>query len=281
VSAVLPPPRLVATDLDGTLLRTDGTVSARTRGALAATERAGLAVIFVTARPPRWLDPLAGVVAAHGVAICANGAIVYDVARRRVLATSPLSADSVNAVAEALRTELPGTSFAGESAAGFVREPGFVDSHPLRSGAPEAGIEAMLDPLPGKLLARHDTLGPEEFVARASAIVGHLVEIHVSGATGLLEMSARGVTKAAALAEFCAGEGVDQRDVWAVGDMPNDLPMLAWAGTSFAVANAHREVLATAAYVCPANDDDGVAELLELALSPQPDVARSRVVTAS
>jgi HAD superfamily hydrolase (TIGR01484 family) len=279
--SALRPPRLVATDLDGTLLRGDGTVSPKSRDALAAAERAGLPVIFVTARPHRWLDPLVGVVAAHGVAICANGAIVYDMARGRVLSTSTLTADSVTAVIESLRSGLPGTSFAAESAVGFVMEAGFVDRHPLRSSARQGGVEALLDPLPAKLLARNETLTHEDFITRASEIVGHLVEIHVSGATGLLEMSAPGVTKAVALAEWCEASGIARGDVWAVGDMPNDLPMLAWAGTSFAVANAHPDVLATAAYVCPANDDDGVAELLELALSPDPDVSHSRVVPAS
>jgi HAD superfamily hydrolase (TIGR01484 family) len=273
-------PKLVATDLDGNLLRGDGTVSPRSRDALAAAEEAGLPVIFVTARPPRWLDPLAGVVAAHGVVICANGAIVYDLAGDRFLSTSTLTADTVTEVIEALRSGLPGTSFAAESAAGFAMEPGFVDRHPLRSGARQGGVEALLDPLPAKLLARNETLTHEDFINRASEIVGHLVEIQVSGATGLLEMSAPGVTKAAALAEWCDANSIARGDVWAVGDMPNDLPMLAWAGTSFAVANAHPDVLAIATWVCPGNDDDGVAEMLELALSPRPDTSESRVVMA-
>lgn len=258
----------MATDLDGTLLRSDGTVSPRTRAALSAVEHAGVAVVFVTARPPRWLDELADLVGAHGLAICANGAIVYDVARRRVVSTRPIPAGSVMAVVKALRAGLPGTSFGCESDTGFAKEPGFLERHPLPPGVVTGRIETLLEPLPGKLLARNERLAPEEFIARGRDLVGPLVEVHVSGATGLLEMSARGVTKAAALADWCGTSGVDAADVWAFGDMPNDVPMLAWAGTSFAVANAHRDVLAVATHVCSGNDDDGVAEVLERSLEP-------------
>jgi hydroxymethylpyrimidine pyrophosphatase-like HAD family hydrolase len=257
---------VLATDLDGTLVRSDGTVSRRAEQALAAAERGDITVIFVTARPPRWLDELTGLVASHGLAICANGAIRYDVAARRVVSTSPLTPDTVVAVAGVLRTGLPGTAFACESEAGFAREPGFLERYPLPCDPPTGPIETLLDPPPAKLLARNEAYGPEEYVALATALVGHLVEIHVSGATGLLEMSAKGVTKASALEEWCASQGIDRKDVWAAGDMPNDLPMLAWAGRGFAVANAHPDVLSVVQSVCSSNDDDGVAEILELAL---------------
>ena len=259
-------PGLVATDLDGTLVRSDGTVSARTRAALAATERAGTSVVFVTARPHRWLADVSALVGAHGLAICANGAILYDVARQRVVTATPLTVDSVIEVVEALRDGLPGTTFACENDAGFAREPEYRERHPLPSGVPTGRIETLLDPLPAKLLARNETLDPDEFILRARAIVGARVEVHVSGATGLLEIAARGVTKAAALADWCAGHDIVAADVWAFGDMPNDIPMLVWAGTSFAVANAHREVLAVASHSCASNDDDGVAAVLEMSL---------------
>jgi Cof subfamily protein (haloacid dehalogenase superfamily) len=271
VSGPLNRPGLVATDLDGTLLRSDGTVSSRSRDALAALEQAGIPVVFVTARPPRWLEELALVVASHGLAICANGAVVYDVARRRIVSVTTLPAATVAAVAESLRSALPGTAFATESEAGFAKEPGFLERHPLRSAAPTGDIETLLDPLPAKLLARNEAYAPEDFVARAGELVGDLVEIHVSGATGLLEMSAPGVTKASALATWCQAHGIEREDVWAFGDMPNDLPMLSWAGTSFAVANAHSDVLAVASRTCPSNDDDGVAQMLELAPDPAPN----------
>jgi hydroxymethylpyrimidine pyrophosphatase-like HAD family hydrolase len=79
---------------------------------------------------------------------------------------------------------------------------------------------------------------------------------------GLMEISGRGVTKGGALAELCGRLGVGSHEVVAFGDMPNDLPMLRWAGTSYAVANAHPDVTAAATHVAPANYDDGVAVVL-------------------
>jgi hydroxymethylpyrimidine pyrophosphatase-like HAD family hydrolase len=240
---------------------------------LAAAERAGIVVVFVTARPPRWLHELADVVGAHGLAICANGAIVYDVARRRVVSTVPLDEVSVIAVVGALRRALPGTTFASEHADGFAMEVEFAALDRLPSGAATGPIESLLFPLPAKLLARNDALTADDFVARGREAVAGLAEVHVSGTTGLMEMSALGVSKAAALAQWCETHDVAAADVWAFGDMLNDLPMLTWAGTSFAVANAHPDVLATATHVCPANDDDGVATTLEAALAMRPAAA--------
>jgi hydroxymethylpyrimidine pyrophosphatase-like HAD family hydrolase len=91
----------------------------------------------------------------------------------------------------------------------------------------------------------------------------------------MLEMSALGVTKATTLALLCAERGITAAEVVALGDMPNDLPMLAWAGTSYAMANAHPGVRAAAGHVAPANDDDGVAQVIESLLdsrrAPRPD----------
>ncbi|MGZ6753442.1 MAG: HAD family hydrolase, partial [Nocardioides sp.] len=73
---------------------------------------------------------------------------------------------------------------------------------------------------------------------------------------------AAGVTKASTLALLCADLGVTADDVVAFGDMPNDLPMLAWAGTSYAMADAHPTVTAAADHVAPGHDEDGVARVL-------------------
>ena len=101
-------------------------------------------------------------------------------------------------------------------------------------------------------------------------IVGDRAQIAFSGATGLAEITAPGVTKAAALMTWTAEHDIAREDVWAFGDMPNDLPMLRWAGRSFAVANAHPQVLDEVDEVCRSNDDDGVAEVLEELVSVRP-----------
>lgn len=260
-------PRLVATDLDGTLLRSDGTVSAYTTDVLRQVERAGVQVVVVTARPPLWLDELAHVIGEHGLAICANGAFVYDVRERRVVAEHTLSREVVLEVAADLRAALPGIGFAVERNDGSGREESFVNPHPVPPGSPVGPLEKLLEPLPGKLLARHPRLDPVEFLGSVERLAAGRVIVAYSGADGLAEMSAPGVTKAAGLADWCLTHGIEPGEVWAFGDMPNDLPMLAWAGRSFAVANAHPTVLAAVTDRCPANDDDGVARTLAAAVA--------------
>jgi Cof subfamily protein (haloacid dehalogenase superfamily) len=260
-------PRLVATDLDGTLLHSDGTCSERTRTALAEIERVGTQVVLVTARPPRWMHDLADLVGEHGIVLCANGAFVYDVRSRQILDERCMVAGVVGKIAHDLRNALPGIAFAVESRIGFGRERDFLDERTTPQDVAAAMLEELLDPPPGKVLARCDDLPAEQFHRVVEEVVGERAVVSYSGASGLAEISAAGVTKAAALAEWCAAQGIDSSDVFAFGDMPNDLPMLTWAGRSFGVANAHPDVLDLVDEVCASNDDDGVAQVLEAALA--------------
>lgn len=254
-------PRVVATDLDGTLLHSDDTLSPRARAAIIAAERAGCSTVFVTARPPRWLDALADAVGPHGTVLCANGAFVYDVPRRRVVEQHTFDKPLLSTLIADLRRAIGDIAFAVERADGFGREPSFVDRFGAEYDVTDVG--AMTASPVGKLLARSARTEPAEFHDRVAQIVADRAELGYSGAIGLAEITAHGVTKAAALARWCAGHGIDAAEVWAFGDMPNDLPMIRWAGIGFAVSNAHPDVLAAADRVCPSNDEDGVAQLLE------------------
>ncbi len=261
-------PRLVATDLDGTLLRSDGTVSRRSVEALRLVADAGIETVLVTARPPRWLDELAHVVGARGIAICGNGAFRYDVVARRVFAERTMSRQSVTEIVRDLREQVPGTGFAAERRTGLAAESMFaaIHDHPEEL-VTTSEIELLQDAAVGKLLARNPHLTDEEFISVATEVVGERGVVAFSGAGGLAEISAVGVTKAAGLAGWCEELGIGSDEVWAFGDMPNDLPMLTWAGRSFAVANAHPEVHGVATDVAPTNDEDGVAVILERLLS--------------
>ncbi|QCB94275.1 HAD family hydrolase [Cellulomonas shaoxiangyii] len=279
-------PRIVASDLDGTLLAPDGTVSARTVAALAACADAGVVVVFVTARPHRWLVELAPHVAGHGVAICANGASVVDVGAQRVLEQHGMDRDRVAAVAARLRAVWGAdVHLAAESARGFAAERAFVSAHERPAGSPVAArIEDVADPTTLKLLVRVrgavPAAGPDGFVAALQEAVGDLAHVSTSvsgtGTEALGEIAAPGVTKAATLARWAARQDVPADDVWAVGDAPNDLPMLTWAGRSFAVANAHPHVRAVVDEVVPSNADDGVAHVLERAAGLARRVAAGR-----
>lgn len=255
---------MVASDLDGTLLHTDGTVDARSKRALAAVEEAGALLVLCTARPARWMHPIAKAIGHHGIAICANGGLVWDVHRETVLHTVALEADILRDVVARLQDALPGGTWAIERADGFAREPGYQSRWPVPERTVVGSIETLLDEPAVKLLLRHGELTADELLERARGVVGELVELSHSNSTdALLEIAAAGVSKATALAELCSERGVDRERVIAFGDMPNDLPMLAWAGHAVAVANAHPEVLSTADEVTASNDEGGVAQVLE------------------
>jgi Cof subfamily protein (haloacid dehalogenase superfamily) len=254
---------LVATDLDGTLLRTDGTVSERTVRVLDALDERGVLVVFVTGRPIRWMERLWQHVGAHGLAICSNGGIVYDVAAGAVRSHRPIPVDVGLDVVERLREGIPGTTFALERTTGFAKEPDYLERYTLPPGAPVGPIVEVLDDSTVKLLVRHEELDAETFWAKVEALVGDVVTTTWSSDSAMVEISGFGVTKATTLALLADEHGLGPDDAVAFGDMPNDLPMLEWAGTSYAMSNAHPTVLDLADHVAPANDDDGVAQVLE------------------
>ena len=255
-------PRLVATDLDGTLVRSDGTISERTREVIAAVEARGVPVVFVTGRPLRWAEEVFEHVGDHGLAVVSNGALVWDVAADRPRLRREMDPATVLRVCAELRAAVPGSAFAVETLEGIGLEPGFMERHPLPDGARRASLDELVTAPVVKLLARHEELGPLDYWDAAEAAIGELVTITWSSASTLLEISAFGVTKATTLALLAEELGAAPEQVLAFGDMPNDLPMLAWAGTPYAMANAHASVLAAVDRVAPSNDDDGVAEVL-------------------
>ncbi|MCB5912074.1 HAD hydrolase family protein [Streptomyces pinistramenti] len=357
-------PRLIATDLDGTLLHDDKTVSDRTIAALAAAERAGVEVFFVTGRPARWMGVVSDHVHGHGLAICANGAAVVDLHRdRRIVEVSPLERAVARAVVDALRRAAPGTTFAVERTGGIHYEPQYPPFHldpaaviapveklladdfapppgpaptrlngsdlpdgtdpaapdglarpdgtengastgrlrnaatygttpsgllaatrtgaPDSSGTPGTGTTHLTPRTSGtgipttgpdqpilKLLAHHPDLDPDAFLALARATAGGLASFTRSSPTALLEISGPGVSKAGTLARCCAERGITPEEVVAFGDMPNDIEMLGWAGTSYAMANAHPDVLATTTGRTVSNNEDGVAAVIEQILKP-------------
>ncbi|MFE1769938.1 Cof-type HAD-IIB family hydrolase [Streptomyces sp. NPDC059008] len=275
-------PRLIATDLDGTLLHDDKTVSDRTIAALAAAERAGIEVFFVTGRPARWMGPVSDHVHGHGLAICANGAAVVDLHRGgRIVEVNPLERTAALQVVDALRNAAPGTSFAVERTSGIHYEPQYppllLDPTACVAPAEKLLAEDFVAPLDGtdggapdfpdqpviKLLAHHPELEPDAFLALARKAAGDLASFTRSSPTALLEISGSGVSKAGTLAHCCAERGITPDEVVAFGDMPNDIEMLTWAGTSYAMANAHPEVLAATTHRTASNNDDGVAIVIE------------------
>jgi Cof subfamily protein (haloacid dehalogenase superfamily) len=263
--------RLVATDLDGTLLRADSTVSERTRAALRAIEEAGCRVVLVTGRPPRIARLFAEAAGVSGPLVCCNGALVCDASGREVIRHSPIDGAAAAQLVASIREAVPGVCFAAEIATEYAREHAYAAlagaaaaAEPIDSGAPslyEDAVGFCGSPIT-KLLARHAEVSPEHLLEVVEAVLGDSAVATVSGGP-FVEISAAGVHKAHALEALCVDLGIDASEVIAFGDMPNDLPMLRWAGRAVAVANAHPAVLAEVDEVTGSNEDDGVAQYLE------------------
>jgi Cof subfamily protein (haloacid dehalogenase superfamily) len=257
--------RLIATDLDGTLLRSDLSVSERTQAALQAARDAGIRIVLVSARGPLGVGKVADEVGGDGLAICSNGALILDLATRRVIRHRMLAADVAAFMVRGLRARLPNVSFATEVEGAFGLEPAFKgawgDWEPPE-GSRYADALALVSAPMTKLMARDATRSVDELAAVAREVAGDAAAVAISG-KWVVEISAAGVNKAAALKELAADYGIDSSDVVAFGDYPNDLPMLEWAGHSIATANAHPDVLAQVDEVTASNDEDGVALAIE------------------
>ncbi|MEZ7002033.1 Cof-type HAD-IIB family hydrolase [Streptomyces sp. AD55] len=273
-------PRLIATDLDGTLLRDDKSVSPRTVSALAAAEEAGIEVFFVTGRPARWMDVVSEHVHGHGLAICGNGAAVVDLhggpGAHRFVKIRELARENALDAVRMLRDAAPGTVYAVEQTYGFHQEPAYPRMHlEVPDGlAPAEEILAPGSRADGepvlKILAFHPTLDPDAFLTVARLAIGDRATVTRSSPSALLEISGPDVSKASTLALCCAERGISHEEVVAFGDMPNDVEMLTWAGRSYAMGNAHPAALAAASGQTVANNEDGVALVIERMLADLP-----------
>jgi Cof subfamily protein (haloacid dehalogenase superfamily) len=262
-------PRLIATDLDGTLLHSDQSLSKRACAALQACTAAGIGVVFVTARPPRVMRHLVEQAGCAATAICANGAMLHDFAADLSTVVHAFAPQAARRIVDELRDLLPDPGFALETGELIWHSTAF------RTRLLHDQARFLADPWDEvwgrvgrvvKVLARSASAEADEML---SAVAGRLTlaaEVSHSGARGMLEISPPGATKASTLAWFCEQRGIDASQVVAFGDMPNDLPMLRWAGTSYGMANAHPDVLAAVGRTAASNDEDGVAAVLEALL---------------
>ncbi|MBI2708910.1 MAG: HAD family phosphatase [Actinobacteria bacterium] len=260
--------RLVASDLDGTLLTRSGEVSPRTHEALARARSAGVVVVAVTGRPPRWVDHLAPALG-PGLAICANGAIVVDLPSGAVVEEHSLEPVVAREVVRRLESALPGAAFAVERGRDFAFEAAWVERLPPERAGAEI-VRSLLDSREAltaepvaKVLAWVKGERGDRLIERATEAVGDAAVVTASSYQELVEVSAPGVTKATTLARLCQDRGIDRADVVAFGDARNDVAMLDWAGWGVATADAHPAALAVADDVTDTCDHDGVAAWLE------------------
>lgn len=259
------PPKLIALDLDGTLLTTDKTLTPRTLRAVERTVQAGTKVVLCTGRPPRTARPFAEQLGLVELAIVYNGGAVYDFARDMALCRYDFPMEVAHTAIERLRARYPEVMCGAETAYGWfvdtaryeIVRRGAVPYEPEPDGVGE--VESFLRESVTKLLFWHPS---EDAETLAEAL--HGVSVHCTWSMpGLLEVIAPEVNKQVALARVAADLGVAAHEVAAFGDQNNDKEMLAWAGMGVAMSNGSAPVRALADLVAPSNDEDGVAQVLE------------------
>lgn len=263
------PYRLVATDLDGTLLRADESVSGRTRDALAAVTEAGAAHIVVTGRAVPWTRHILDDLGYEGIAVCGQGAQVYHAGEHRLLTSLTLDRQLAGLALSKIEAEIGPLALAA-SRDGLEGEvlmgPGYqVQDGPLPYVPYEDPSELWAAPLT-KLYIQHPELSDDELTRIARETVGGLVDVVMAG-PGIVEILPLGLSKATGLSLAARRLGVKAAETIAFGDMPNDIPMFAWAAHGVAMGNAHEELRAVADEVTSSNEEDGIAVVLERLLS--------------
>jgi Cof subfamily protein (haloacid dehalogenase superfamily) len=274
---------LVASDLDGTLLRTDDKLSDRTKAAVHNVIERGATFVYATGRPPRLLDMVVNKLEHYGYGIASNGAYLLDLSiddpTKRIIETFEIQPDAARASIALIKTLLPDAAFAVDGRDGFAHEPTFKPRFVLpRNKTRVAPIDQLLDRPYAKLMFRHPTMSLDVFNTITEVLRG--VATLTFGAIPSmsrvlpdhdthLEVQALGVSKAFALQRICEHLGRDheQTKVVAFGDMPNDIDMITWASHGVALGNAHETVIAVADETTTSNDDDGVAVVLERELA--------------
>ncbi|MDQ3462786.1 MAG: HAD family hydrolase, partial [Actinomycetota bacterium] len=266
--------RAIATDLDGTLLRSDKTVSVRTREAVHAAEDAGLLVVIATGRPPRWIPPVVEELGERGLVVCANGASVYDPARHELVSRTELAPEVVHEVIGDIAASFPDAVFGVEQGFDFAVDEAIArdirarfqgDATTTVSGAELLGswrpeglrvgpVRSFLDRPVTKLVVRLPIPAPEGTADRVSDLVGGRATVTHSTSEAFLEISHPSVHKASAVERLLEESGIAPAEVAAFGDMPNDLELIRWAGLGVAVANAHPRLLEAADEVTASND---------------------------
>ena len=264
-------PLLIATDVDGTLIDDDENVTARTRSVVRAAVDAGTRFVLATGRPPRWVQPIVDQLGFAPMAVCANGAVIYDPATDRIVSARTLSTDQLAELAEIATRVIPGAGLAVErvgQSAHDAATPQFVSSRGyehacLNPDNTEVSIEDLLSAPAVKLLIRKAGARSADMAEVLARHVGLEGDLTYSTNNGLIEVVPLGVSKATGIDEVARPLGIDAADIVTFGDMPNDIPMLGWAGLGVAMGNAHPEAIAAADEVTVTNAEDGVARVLE------------------
>jgi Cof subfamily protein (haloacid dehalogenase superfamily) len=264
---------LIATDLDGTIVRSDDSVSTRTHAAFDLVVATGIPIVGVTGRGPRLCDLSRRDLPAASYFVLGQGAQVVD-----LTVPDPPQELFAEAMDGALVAEVLARLEAVVGPLSVMVEPidapdDFLlgEANPAWRFATAVRQCGRAEALTGRVIkafAHSDAYDTDELLAISRTLIGTEIAELTQAGLGYMEICPRGVTKASGLAVVAQHLGVDPADILVFGDMPNDLPMFAYAGwRCVAVANAHPDVRAIADEVVDACEHDGVARYIERLLA--------------
>ncbi|KAL1919363.1 uncharacterized protein VTP21DRAFT_2056 [Calcarisporiella thermophila] len=263
--------RVFASDLDGTLVHSNKTVSRRAVNALSRLGELGVKIILCTGRPPRNVHKVTDVVPVNAPVLCSNGAIIYDPYTQTVLERRDIDQESARHIIKLLIASFPTALFSAESGTCYRAEQRYYDMRQdhFPPTVPVQVVPTALDLVsndtPGKITLLVPGLTAEEMyeqMPKELLAEGSPCKVTFSG-EDYVEFSAPGVCKGSTLAAYCEKLGVPREAVVSVGDNHNDIEMIQWAGRGYAMGNAHQSLKQIAAYTTATNDEDGVAQLVE------------------
>jgi Cof subfamily protein (haloacid dehalogenase superfamily) len=263
-------PKLIGTDLDGTIVANYGFISERTKIAFTQAHAAGIHIYFVTGRPIRWMVEIKENFN-FGLGICGNGAMLYDFINQQILEEWLFSVEDQLETVKRLRKVIPSVTFAVEVNQQFHREKAYVPRWDI--GADNVGVEKIEEAITApalKILARcqKSEFSSDQMLEIASKELSGVATVtHSNSTDSLLEISADGVSKGATLTKMASRLGISANDCVTFGDNPNDFSMLSWAGRSWAMADGHPDLLKHAKFQTDAHQEDGVAKVIEQLLS--------------
>jgi len=281
------PVGLVAVDLDGTLLRSDGSICAPSAEAIMEAAEKGVKVVLCSGRAPRSMMNIHRALGLRTALIGHNGALVFDPVTNTTISHDTMSGPLARQVIELARTVEPGVATAvevdGRCYTDTVRrrQKQAVTAAPKTSEASMTSV-ADIDPTQIPAAGFADSVGAlvdvldrpvtKVMFVGTSDVLGGIqmsLQARLSDKVGfafsdlrLLQVVRAGVDKATALAKVAALYGVRRQCVMAIGDAPNDVGMLGWAGLGVALQNAWGEVRQAAHFTCASNDNGGVAEAM-------------------
>lgn len=259
-------PKLIATDLDGTIVVHPGTISQRTKDAFHAAHEAGIEIFYVTGRPPRWMPEIATTFS-FGKSICGNGALYYDIHNQEILEEWLMPVEAQLETVNRLRDAIPKISFAVEWQNNFHREKEYIAR--WDAGLDDVGVHDITEIIENpalKILAKlsNKELSSDEMLAIAQRELDGIASVtHSNSHESLLEINADGISKGSTLAKLAERMGITAEESVTFGDNPNDFSMLAWAGRSWAMGDGHPEGMRHAKFVAGPHNEDGVAKVIE------------------